>query len=258
MYKITIELFKVHKYFKVKFGLIYNKDPDPKEKNLKTINKFSYLGNDYLKFNPFPFITVDITSVMDKGETEYNPNRSFNMNRRELFIFRSRLKRLYENFVKVPDLFYYEGDMLKVNPNKSNALREMVICNNKQILMQACVVYDDKNEPYEGILLCVNTMDNFTYLTYGDIEYFLYELTRIDMTALAMDALNSVLLTENLESTKLDLPKTDPELEQLKEEIIDIKSSVYELTKGQEKPNEEIVDIKNSIKIVQEEMIPDI
>ena len=226
MYKISIDLFKVHKYFKVKFCLVYNKENEPGNQYFsKTISKFNFAGNDYLRFNPYPFLSVDITSNMDRTE-EWSSNNGFNMNRRELFLFINKLNKVYSQFTKEADLFYYdENSELKVNKILADRCKEFAICGNKTILLQPCVVEDlDHNNSYEGIFLSINSMDYFTYLTYGDIEYFLYELRHVDMTALSIALLNSVILYENKETEQTK--KAQPVLENKEIEIVDKKKQI--------------------------------
>lgn len=234
MYKASIELFRIHSSCKVRFGLIV-KDDNP-DKFGKLINKFNFSGNDYIKITPFPFITVDITSKMDKNE-EWNSNRTFNLNRRELYIFIGRLQHLYDTFIREKSLFYYDDNhVLQVNKTLALKFREYAVCGNKTILMQACVVENEENhELYEGIFISVNSMDYFTYLTHGELGYFLYELKRINMSDLTMQIINTVYLMEEMEKTKMKL-----------------KSPI------QEQKEEEIIDVKKRIRIEEESTIPEI
>lgn len=226
MYKTSIELFRVHSSFKVKFCLIIKGD-SPDNYN-KLINKFNYLGNDYLRITPFPFITIDITSKMDKNE-EWNSNRTFNLNRRELYLFICKLNQLYSRFTSIKELFYYDvNDQLQINKELAYKYREYVVCGNKTILMQACVVENENNHDfYEGIFLSVNSMDYFSYLTYGDIGYLLYELKRIDMSSLTIQVINTYYLTQELESKEIKKTVKAPVTEETEDEIVDIKKKVH-------------------------------
>ena len=235
MYKASIELFRVHSSCKVRFSLIVKDDND--DKYGKMINKFNFLGNDYLKITPFPFITIDITSKMDKSE-EWNSNRTFNLNRRELYIFIGRLNQLYTRFISEKELFSYnEKRQLQVNKDLSFKYREYAICGNKTILMQACVVENEENhELYEGIFISINSMDNFTYLTYSEIGYLLYELKRLDMSNLTMQIINTVYLMQEMETKQI---------KKKSEHVSEIQQ-------------QEIIDIKPRIRIEEENVIPEI
>lgn len=236
MYKATIDLFKVHSSFKVKFSLIL-KDDNP-DKFSQMINKFNFSGNDYLKITPYPFVNIDITSKMDKNEG-WSSNRTFNLNRRELYIFIGKLHQLHSIFINEKSLFYYdEKHILQVNKELAYKSRQYVVCGNKTILMQPCVVEnEDNHELYEGIFLSINSIDYFTYLTYGDISYLLYELKNINMSDLTMQLINLHYLTEEMESKQLKKPEVKP---------------------IEENQNNEIIDIKTRIKIEDENVIPEI
>lgn len=230
MKKVSIELFRVHTYFKVKFNLVVEGDTPNKYNQL--INKFTMYGNEYIKITPFPFLTIDITSKLDKNE-EWNSNTSFNLNRRDLFNFIFKLNRLYNVFTKEENLFYYdENDKLKVNKVLSEKYKEVLVCGNKTILIQACVVENtENNTSYEGVFLSVNSMDYFSYLTYDEIAFLIYELKRVDLSSLTLQLINSSLLNEDKESKEIKISKPDI-IEKKEEEIIDTKSRI-----GIPKPN---------------------
>lgn len=235
MQKATIELFKVHKSFKVNFSLI-TKDDNPNSFQ-KLINKFKYNGNEYVKITPHPFITIDITSRADKKEG-WSTNQSFNMNRKELFSFIMKLKRLIRNFVSHKSLFYYDQNgILRVNQQEANQLKETLIAGNKRILMQPCVVDSEEDKQrYEGMFLSINSIDYFTYLTYFEMQFLTQELDNIDINSLTMQLINSVLLNENVESKELEI----------KRPLIT------------ERTEETIVDTKPRIKIEEPDTIPEI
>lgn len=222
MYKASIELFKVHSSCKVKFSLVIKDDKEDQYNQL--ISKFNFSGNDYIKITPYPFITIDITSKMDKNEM-WSSNRSFNLNRRELYNFIGRLNQLYSRFISEKSLFYYDDNQtLCVNKELSEKYKEYVVCGNKTILLQTCVVELDNHDLYEGIFLSINSIDYFTYLTYSDIGYLLYELKRISMSDLTMQVINTIYLTEEME--KKQLQKKAPVSEVVVQEIIDTKPRI--------------------------------
>ena len=62
MFKASIEIAKINKAFKVKFAIIIQSENDVKQSHQNLlVNKFSYMGNEYLRVNPRPFITLDIS-----------------------------------------------------------------------------------------------------------------------------------------------------------------------------------------------------
>lgn len=214
MYKASIELGKINKSFKLKFGLIIDSETDKKSYS-KLVSKFNYAGNDYLRVNPRPFITIDISS---KNDEAWSTNQMVNLNKISLFSFIRALSSLIKEFKSVTDLFYYQNDKLTLNNQYLRQTTKDVIASNKHIRMQPCVVPDDEvqNKFYEGCVLCINTYDNFCYLTYSEMEYLLYELTHIDINQLSLQLLNTVTLFKNMESevlpTKTISKSTDDEL----------------------------------------------
>ena len=55
MYKASIELARINKSLKLKFGLIIESESEKKNYQ-KIVSKFNYAGNDYLRINPKPFV----------------------------------------------------------------------------------------------------------------------------------------------------------------------------------------------------------
>ena len=205
MYKATIELAKINKMMKLKFGLIIRSDNEIKYPSTKLVNKFNYYGNDYIKISPNPFVVIDISSYMNHGEG-YNTNQSVSLNRYYLFRFIQALRVLLKNFIECKNLFYYREDQLVVNDDLAEKLMITVHTgNSKTIRMRPCVVPDEENQEmvYEGCIFYINTMENFSYLTYTEMEYLLWELMNINMNELSMQIINTVKLFENQNSIEI-------------------------------------------------------
>lgn len=205
MYKVSTELLRISGALKVKFSLIVKNDEPLVRSNFnkEIINKFTFKGNDYLNITSFPYITIDIS----KKNEEFSSNLSFNLNRRDLYLFIVHMNVLLKRFIEKEELFYYEetyeGRRLKVNKEIANNIKEIVVCGGKTILIQPCVVSinDGKRiNDYEGVILSINDLSYYTYLTYADLKYLIYELNKIDMTALSLDLINTALLYEKVES----------------------------------------------------------
>lgn len=199
---------------KLKFGIIVKPDDTTKYKDANVISKFNYSGNDYLRVNPNPYIIIDIASYMTKGEA-WNPNQSVTLTRYYLFRFLQGLKRFINDFHSHKDLFYYQNDELVVNNEVAYEITISVPTNSsKMIMMKPCVVPDEESSTgnvYEGCIFYINTMENFAYLTYTEMEYLYYELSKIDMTSLSLQLITIVKQFENQSSTKI---KAQPSLQQ--------------------------------------------
>ena len=110
MVKYSIELFQVHRSFKVKFCVVVESDPDPRWGNSnQVISNSLFYNNRYLSMRPHPFLTFDITNRIERNE-EWSSNRTFNMNRRERFTMCKKLSSFIEVFEDEKDLFYFEDD----------------------------------------------------------------------------------------------------------------------------------------------------
>jgi hypothetical protein len=206
MYKASIEIGKINKMMKLKFGLIVKPDDTVKYKDANVVSKFNYGGNDYLRINPSPYIIIDISSYMTKGEA-WSPNQSVTLTRYYLFRFLQGLRKLIHDFQFHKDLFYYQNNELVVNNEVSNTVTISIpTSGNKTIMMKPCVVPDEESSTgnvYEGCIFYINNMENFAYLTYTEIEYLFYELSKIDMNALALQLITIVKQFENQKSEKI-------------------------------------------------------
>lgn len=209
MYKATIEIGRVNKMMKIKFGLIIRSDDVGKFKATPIVSKFNFSGNDYIRINPNPYVILDISSYMDKGES-WSSNRTVTLNRYYLFRFLQSLKRLITDFQTYKNLFYYQNNELVVNNSVADSIMISVpTANSKTIMVRPCVVPDEEsttNRVYEGCVLYINNMENFAYLTYTEMEYLLYELSKIDMSILSMQVISIVKQFENQKTEKLAVP----------------------------------------------------
>jgi hypothetical protein len=214
MYKASIEIGRVNKMMKIKFGLVIKSDEETKFKANKLVSKFSYSGNDYLRINPNPYVILDITSFMDKGEG-WSSNRTVTLNRYYLFRFLQGLKRLINDFQNCKNLFYYRSNELVVNNSVADSITISIpTAGSKTIMMKPCVVPDEESSTgnvYEGCIFYINNMENFAYLTYTEMEYLFYELSKIDMNTLSLQLITIVKEFETQESEKLNVPTSSQE-----------------------------------------------
>ena len=103
MLKATMEIGKVNKIMLLKFGIILKPDIPKNQYNyLQVESKFNYMGNEYYKLKPNPFVTIDISKGADKKEG-WSINQSVNFNRMKLFEF---LKKLREFIYKYKQYCY--------------------------------------------------------------------------------------------------------------------------------------------------------
>lgn len=226
MEKATLEIGKINKTMVLKFGLIVKPDKDKMDKfnHLLVEAKFNINGNEYYKFKPNPFITIDITKGGEKGDG-WNSNQTVNLNRFKLFEFLKKLKVLLENFKKRKDLFYYsdKDNSLEVDRRVSTEILLDMQTTNKHIRMIPCVVESDDINPvfYEGCIFAINTLDNFCYLTYEEMEYLYYELSHVNMNLLSISLMQLIKIGEEKNSIEEIPLKPKTTKRETKKESID-------------------------------------
>lgn len=182
MYRAIIELFKINT-LKVKFGVVLRQDVvSPAVQMQPIISKFTVEGNDYVKIAPHPYVTLEIFE--DGG---YNYNSSITFNRYYLYLLIKMLKKCAMYFTNNKDLFFYMNNELMVNENVETFTA--LSSSSKKIKLKPSVVTDSNGKAYEGVILYINSLSSYTYLTYTELEYLISELSKIDMTQLSLEAI---------------------------------------------------------------------
>lgn len=221
MFKASIEIAKINKAFKVKFAIIIQSENDVKQSSYNLlVNKFSYMGNDYLRVNPRPFITIDISKGSDKNDG-WNANQTVNLNKQKLFEFMKKFRIFILKYKQEKSLYYYNEDgQLVLNNKYAKDIFVDIISSNKHIRICPCVVPGEQESEeifYEGCIFYINTFDNFVYLTYDEMEYLLYELSHIDMISLSIDMIKLVKMYQ--EEEKKDIIFKEPVSKEEEEEL---------------------------------------
>lgn len=203
MYVSEISLFKVNWRCSVSFGLILTSEENPTLK-IKPPKLFEYsekYDKKTLRINPSPFIRVSIRNREDDENNVSNALTSFTINRRDLYRVIHYFTSFYKSF-QTKDLFYYEDGVLHLNNDIANNLVMRFPCGKKIIHLQHVVVSGkDGEDQYEGCVLAINNFSVCATLTYHDLGYFIFELSHINMEALAMQLLQTSILYES-EKTK--------------------------------------------------------
>lgn len=193
MYKISIDLVRVNKAMQLKFNLLIEDESPIKsavsKQDTRTIHSFMMGGSEYLKIRPHPYITIDISKASDRGDA-WNSNLVVNLTAPSLFVFQKALKKMLEGF-HVRDLFFKQNGKLMVNFSVANPMMQRVRTSNRMIALTYAVVPDEENKEveYEGICFMINSVDNYCYLTYNEIEFLLHTLSSLQIHVLSMQAL---------------------------------------------------------------------
>ena len=181
MYRAIIELFKINT-LKVKFGVVLRQDVvSPNVQIQPIISKFTIEGNDYLKIAPHPYVTLEICA----DDRSYNSSIAFN--RYYLYLLIKTLKKCAIQFINNKDLFFYMENKLIVSETSETFTASSA--SAKKIKIKPSVITDNTGKEYEGVILYINSMSSYTYLTYTELEYLINELNKIDMTQLSFECI---------------------------------------------------------------------
>lgn len=216
MYKASLKLPKIHKNFALSFNLIID-DNDQTPSNQQTIREFAFEGNSYFNISGHPYITLDITTPEDK-RNGWNTNRTANLNQKGLFDFLRALNRLINGFKQVKSLYYIDKvGKLTLNRSDAQKMIEDIRTSQKVIRLEPALVPDETQEDlfYEGCIMYINKIDFYTYISFNEMEYLYFILSRIDMNMMQLQLLSNVRLY------KKDVDTVVNNLEKDKEERID-------------------------------------
>ena len=196
MYRTSIDLGKITAQMKLSFNVIIDIDTSKtKGGSFDTIQRFKYGGNDYLKYAPNPYIKIDISRAGDKNDT-WGAGTFVNVNQRSCFSLLSALNQIIKSFSD-PKLYYTMSGRLYVRPELVEQYSESVLCGTSKVVKLMHAVVPDKENveiENEGIIFMVNTVDNFTYLTYEDILYLKQMLESTNYQTLSAILVQSYIL----------------------------------------------------------------
>lgn len=234
MYKGSIDLGRINQSVKLSLNVIikgddYNMRPGAGKVFKHVVDLFDYNGSRYLKVSPRSFITIDISKSFDRGDS-WNSNMQVNLTKQYLFEFITKCKLMIENF-KIKELFYIKNKKLQINAEIANSLSQVIKTQNKTIKMIHSVVYDTENKEieYEGIVLMINSIDNYSFITYNELQYMYYIISTTNMDILSMELINTYLILNN----NVAKPETRSKIISEKTDT----SSVSTLLPKEQKPN---------------------
>ena len=226
MFRLKQQLAKINK-LDISFNIIIE---DEKTTKLETMNhtepklsvrKYKISENRFLDVTFNGYISLDISRAEDSSEGR-SPARRITLNKFDTFRLLKVLNILKEEFINIKDLFVYDSSHnLSFNRNYSGKIdKKIVTSNNKAILIIPSTVPDKYKETimHEGIILSINTIDNYVYLNFEEMEYLIYILNKIDFDILGDNLIMIHYLTTNNIALK---PVTIKEkVEPIKEEIV--------------------------------------
>ena len=212
MYKGKINLGSIAK-MRISFNLIMQNDDEVAIKSAykkdgiqKLISKFQMYGNDYLRINPDPYISLDISKAGDKGDS-WNSGNTVNLNRMGLFILKQELQKIITSMYKEKDLYFIMNGKLTLNNDLArNLAKNIRFPNNNAMRVEYAVISDSDNPDitYEGVVFHLNKTGNFVQLTHRELEFFYHEVSRYDLLQMSFFLILTDLLTQDKDSTCIE------------------------------------------------------
>lgn len=212
MYKGKINLGSIAK-MRISFNLIMQNDDEVAIKSAykkdgiqKLISKFQMYGNDYLRINPAPYISLDISKAGDKSDS-WNSGNTVNLNRMGLFILKQELKQIISNMYKEKNLYFImNGKLMLNNELARNLAKNIRFPNNNAIRVEYGVISDTDNPDvvYEGVILHLNRTGNFVQMTNRELEFFYHEICSYNMVQLSFFLILTDLLTKKEDNEKIE------------------------------------------------------
>lgn len=197
MLTLSYEYGKVTPTMKIRLSVMVDDEKDfalKKGNKIKVVDRSKFMGVEYFRVAPHPYITIDISGTKDKNEDSRNPNLRVNVNRLYKHILTAKIKKLIACYTESERLFYYDTDD-KLKTEKQEALKylqEIRLSNGFIIRLAPTVVYKDPENPNsacEGAFFMINTPDNYCTLTLDELCGFYDMLVGINMDSMAMELL---------------------------------------------------------------------
>ena len=195
MKKINLHIANIGTKMKLKVGIIFVPNESNNQnrfKNIPTVNKFTIGDHQYINITTTPMVTIDISKNKDKNDS-WSSNMQISFNRFQLFQLIRSVRKLIKAFNNPNiNLFMYRNKQLMIN---TSIVKQMTLSvngsSNKTAVIEPAVIQVDtgiSTEYYEGINFYINTIDNYISLTYDEFYYLEYELSKLDLNEISMNA----------------------------------------------------------------------
>lgn len=232
MYNLTLDLGMVSQDLKLTFNVLVKTDEDvsrlPKG-NYNTISNFKVSDTEYIRVNSAPYLVFDIGKSADRYDS-YNPNSRVHFNNYFTKMLIILLKELLASF-KIKSLYYTRNGKLILDKNEAPRTEYIAYATNKKVCFSHTVIPDKHNEEieYEGVIMYINTPDNFINLTYNELQVLYLTLMDIRFGEIGLQLILMYLQTKY---PKIEPVTLAPKL------ISEVKDNSYERIIPQvQKPN---------------------
>lgn len=197
MRKASLEIARINRCIKLKAIMTLENDQlaNPRFRNMPSFDRFNYNGVDYVTVRSIPLIILDIGG----DSTEWSPYKNVALTGMTRFMLVQQSKKLLTEFVETKELFFYRNNDLVVDESMAVKLQITVRASSKLIKIRPCVVEDINNAgtTYEGVILWINSVDNYAYLTIDELRYLIWELEKINLPEIATNLIQLDLLSQD-------------------------------------------------------------
>lgn len=196
-----MDLGRINKYMWLRFNMII-KDETQLKQTVKNYNNPNAISThisgavEYLRLHPGGYVCIDINHAGDRNDA-WNSGLVVNLGMKGIFLLQKKLKTILKGFT-VKDLFFKQSGKLYVNQAVASSMNEYMTTSTKTLKFAYAVVPDEENKEieYEGIAFMINQVENFCYLTYEEIEFLLYVLSKVNIMELSLQVINTYLLQQ--------------------------------------------------------------
>lgn len=201
MYKASVTIAKINPYLSIRFNTIIHSDDRGIAVNkfykshLDCEERFSFNGSDYYKVYPSAYVSLEFQENGDRSQ--YNPMRTINLNKIQLYSLIKELKRSLNNFYQLSKsptpVFWYDKDILKMDDIVAETIAVNKKFQGKEINIKYIIsTYDTATENIKvaGCILYSTSIADSCFMSIEQLEYFLYELEHIDFTSTALQLIN--------------------------------------------------------------------
>ena len=157
MLTLSYEYGKVTPTMKIRLSVMVEDEKDfalKKGNKIKVVDRSKFMGVEYFRVAPHPFITIDISGTKDKNEDSRNPNLRVNVNRMYKHILTGKIKKLISCYTESESLFYYDSS------DKGKFGETGVLLKDRNILVVSSC---GRNIVQQSLFVWNNADDTFMY-----------------------------------------------------------------------------------------------
>lgn len=137
-------------------------------------------------YTPRACISIQLNDQGKMKDTNYN-DRWIMLDGKSIFRLKEAFQKFYEGF-QIPELYFYDNDVLKLNQELSKEKTVEVLTSNKTLKISYAIIKGEESgsSDFEGIVIFINNYSIYFTLTYFELGYMISELEKIDLTTLSL------------------------------------------------------------------------